>query len=420
MSAHVLILIENEGYPADARVRRHADALIDHDYEVTILAPFKDASEEASEVVGGVRVLRYALGGPARGALGYAKEYSRAALELGRLARQVHARQAVDVAIACNPPDFVVALARLLLPSRTAVLMDHHDLSPELYERKFGQRGAPYMALVAVERMAFRAAHVVMASNESYAKKTRERVAPERVVTVAHGPDPGRVFPVPPRPELKRGRPLLVTWAGSITQLDRVLTLIEAADELVNRRGRDDVAFAVLGRGDAQYAVEAEVARRGLAESVDFPGMLTGQLYREYLATADVCVAVDLPNPMNHHSTVTKVLDYMAMGRPVLQFRLDEMQRVCGDATAYASDFDSVSFADELEALLDDPERRADLGRRGHERICDGGLWPDQIPSLIAAIETARERAARPGGRRAKRLLARVRPLVRRLGERRR
>jgi len=413
MSVHVLILIENEGYPTDARVSRHADALVNHGYNVTVLAPFKDSSEEPAETVSGVQVLRYGLGQPVSGRRGYAVEYTRAAFELGRLVRQVDARRTVDVVIACNPPDFLVALARVLLPRRRAVLMDHHDLSPELYERKFGRRGAPYIALVAAERLAFRAAHVVMASNESYAKKTRERggVAPERIVTVPHGPDPARIFPVSPRAELKRGRPLLVTWAGSITQLDRILTLIEAADELVNRRGRDDIAFALLGRGDAKPAVDAEVAARGLEDAVSLPGLASGQLYREYLATADVCVAVDLPNPMNHHSTVTKVLDYMAMGRPVLQLPLDEMQRVCGDATVYAHDCDPIRFADALEALLDDPKRRADLGRRAREHILDGGMWPDHVPSLIAAVEIARELAARPAAGRVSRSLRRVRLL---------
>lgn len=413
MSAHVLILVENEGYPTDPRVSRHAEALVDHGYDVTVLAPLSDSSERPTEVVAGVEVLRYALGSAVAGRRGYAVEYSRAAFELGRLVRQVEARHPVDVVIACNPPDFLVVLARMLLPRRRAVLMDHHDLSPELYERKFGRRGTPYAVLVAAERLAFRAAHVVMASNESYARKTRDRgrVPAERVVTVPHAPDPARIFPVPARADLKRGRPLLVTWAGSITQLDRIVTLIEAADELVNRRGRDDIAFALLGRGDARPAVDAEVERRGLTGAVDLPGLVSGQLYREYLATADVCVAVDLPNPMNHNSTVTKVLDYMAMGRPVLQFPLDEMRRVCGDATAYAHDCDPVRFADALQALLDDPERRADLGRRARERMLDGGMWPDHIPSLIAAVETARERAARRSAGRLSGALRRVRLL---------
>lgn len=401
MSVHILILIENEGYPTDARVRRHAQALVDNNYDVTVLAPLKDPSERPAEVVEGVQVLRYVLGAPVAGALGYALEYSRAAFELGRLVRQVQMRHPVDVAIACNPPDFVVALARLLLPRRSAVILDHHDLSPELYERKFGRRGMPYTALVALERLSFRASHVVMASNESYAKLARKRggVAPERLVTVPHRPDPARIFPVPPRADLKRGRPLLVAWAGSITESERVLTLIEAADELVNRRGRKDIAFTLLGRGDAKPAVEAEVARRGLADAVTLPGPTDGQLYREYLATADVCVAVDRPNPMNHQSTVTKVLDYMAMGRPVLQFPLDEMRRVCGEATEYAHDRSPGQFADDLVGLLDDPERRAILGRRAREHILHGGMWPDHIPSLLAAVEVARERAGARTGR---------------------
>jgi glycosyltransferase involved in cell wall biosynthesis len=107
------------------------------------------------------------------------------------------------------------------------------------------------------------------------------------------------------------------------------------------------------------------------------------------MATADVCLSLDEPNPMNDKSLMIKVLEYMAMGRPVVQFPLAEMRKACGDATVYAASADSVDLAQQIAALLDDPERSEELGQAARARVRDGLMWPDQVPVLLAAVERA-------------------------------
>jgi glycosyltransferase involved in cell wall biosynthesis len=114
------------------------------------------------------------------------------------------------------------------------------------------------------------------------------------------------------------------------------------------------------------------------------------ELVRAYMATADICVGVDEKGEMNDRAAMRKVLEYMAMGRPVVQFPLDQMRELCGDACVYARNADAADLADVVVELLDDPRRRAALGAAARERVEAGLLWPQQVPAFLSAIARSR------------------------------
>ncbi len=166
--------------------------------------------------------------------------------------------------------------------------------------------------------------------------------------------------------------------------------LIDAADEIVNTMGRDDVCFAIVGDGDVRSELEAEVVRRGLSRAFVFPGMAGDDRLREWMTTADVCVSLDKRNPMNDRSLMVKVMEYMAMGRPIVQFPLAEMRRICADASYYADENDPRDLARKIVELLDDPVQRARLGEAARARLLEVGLtWPQQVPILLRAVDHA-------------------------------
>jgi glycosyltransferase involved in cell wall biosynthesis len=232
-----------------------------------------------------------------------------------------------------------------------------------------------------------------MVHNESCAQIARERggLDERRISIVGVGPDPARIFATPPREELKKGRRYLVVWVGHMSRQEGMEHLLDAAEHVVRRRGRRDVLFTIIGPGDERPRLEADVRRRGLGEHIEFTGPLTDpELLRAYIATADVCLSVDERNDMNDKSTMMKVLEYMAMGRPVVQFPLTEMQRLCGDATLYARNADPADLGNQVVALLDDPERREELGAHGRQRLLSEGLmWDQQAPALVETVERA-------------------------------
>jgi glycosyltransferase involved in cell wall biosynthesis len=397
MSGHALILLEALPYRADPRVRAQAAALREVGWTVSVACPAAAGATEPHTDVGGVRIFPFRAPPDGFGAAGYAVEYGLALWRLARVTLAVHRERRVDLVLVCTPPDLLVALARPLARGGAAVLFDFREISPELYEAKFGRRGLPYRALLAAERHAFRHADAVATVSEPCADLARGRggVDPERVFLVGNGPDETRVHRVPARPELRRGRSHLVLWLGVMSRQEGLERLVDTAERVVRAHGRDDVHFAIVGDGEARPRVAQEVQERGLGDFVELPGAVDDALVRAYVSTADVCVGVDERNAMNDRAAMRKILEYMALGKAVVQFPLAEMRRLCGDATLYARDADPDDMADRICELLDDPERRRSLGEASRYRVAGGLMWSQQLPALQAAISTARGGASR-------------------------
>ena len=391
---HILLIIEGLPYPFDVRVRAQVEALVDAGYDVTVVGPKGHGLEGREETINGVRVLRYAAPPGGRNILGYLREYGGSFLALARLVHRAARDRPVDLAFVCNPPDILVALALPLRRAGAALLFDYREISPELFEAKFGQHGmlsrALFSLLLWCERFAFRHADSTITVSEPCAEiaRTRGGLPPDRVFLVGNGPDPRRIYRVPPRPALRRGREHLVLWLGAMSQQEGLDRLIEAGDALVNRLGRRDINIALVGPGDVHDFLRDEIRQRGLEDVIELRGAVDDDLVRAYISTADVCVGVDECNSMNDRAAMRKILEYMAMGRPVVQFPLAEMQRICGEATVYARNADPNDLAQQIGSLLDDPQRRERLGAAARRRV-EGLLWPRQVPSLLQAVEFA-------------------------------
>jgi glycosyltransferase involved in cell wall biosynthesis len=391
VSGRILILLENEPYPHDRRVRYEAEALRDAGYEVTVVSPTSPRALEQETTVDAVRVLRFDAPPPGGGVVGYVREYVVAAYRMHRIVKRLKHEPRFAAVVACNPPDFLIHIARPLRRRGAGLIFDLHDPSPELYEAIFGRRMIIRRLLIAVERISFGVADVVMTVNDACADLARARggVPPDRLFVVRTAPDPRRFFPVEPRPDLREGRKHLVLWVGRMSRKEGLHHVIGAAEELVSRQGRTDITFALVGDGDVRDELIEEIGRRKLGDVFALPGMAEDALLREYMATADVCLSLDESNPMNEKSLMIKVLEYMAMGRPVVQFSLAEMRKACGDAAVYVASADSLDLARQIAALLDDPVRREQLGRAALARVRDGLMWPDQVPTLLAAVKRA-------------------------------
>ena len=154
---------------------------------------------------------------------------------------------------ACNPPDIFwpIALAFRALEG-TKFVFDHHDLCPELYESRFpGGPKLPYRGLRALERRTHRAADHVISTNDSYRDIaiTRSGKPACDVTVVRTGPDPDRLRRGPADPAQRRGRRYLAAYIGVMGPQDGVDIVVRAADVIVHRLGRDDIAFTLIGSG---------------------------------------------------------------------------------------------------------------------------------------------------------------------------
>lgn len=384
------MLVENLSVPFDRRVWQECTTLRDAGWEVHVICPRGEKRDtEPEAVIDGVRIHRYPLRAATGGPAGYLREYGSALWHTVRLARKVGP---VDVVHACNPPDLLFLPALMLKRQGARFVFDQHDLVPELYLSRFDRgKDLLYRAVCAMERRTYRAADIVLATNESYRDVAVRRGGrrPEDVFVVRSAPDIDRFHPVPAEAGLKRGKPHLLCYLGVMGPQDGVDYALRALAKLRDELGRSDWHAVFIGAGDAFDAMVDLSRQLGLSEHVQFTGRIPDADLVRYLSTADVCLSPDPRNPLNDVSTMNKVLEYMVMGRPIVSFDLREARVSAGDAAVYAPANDEAEFAELITVLLDDPEQRARMGKIGQERISGQLSWRNSQASLLAAYAAA-------------------------------
>ncbi|MGH8758746.1 MAG: glycosyltransferase family 4 protein [Burkholderiales bacterium] len=386
----VLIVVENLPSPFDRRVWQEATTLHEHGYEVSIICPTGKGYEKQFEILEGIHIYRYHLPVEAEGARGYAMEYSAALFHTFRLARKVHRTRGFDVLHACNPPDLFFVIGRFFkLFFGKKFLFDHHDITPELYEAKFGRRDFFWKLMVWLERMTFRTADVSIATNESYRKIAIERggMDPAKVYVVRSGPKLDRLRTLPPVPAPRKGRKYLVGYVGVMGKQEGIDLLLQAARHIIVNMGWRDVHFGLVGGGTSLDQMKAYAQELGIADYLTFTGRVPDQEMLEMLNTADVCVNPDVANELNDKSTMNKIMEYMALGKPIVQFDLTEGRYSAQEASLYAKPNDIVDLAMKIVELLSDPDRRMRMGEFGRRRVENELEWRYEAPKLLAAYD---------------------------------
>jgi len=387
----VLIIVENLPLPFDRRVWQEARTLLAAGATVSVICPTGKGHESRYEVLEGVHIYRHPLPLDASGALGYLAEYGAALFWETVLAWKIYFTRGIDVIQGCNPPDlvFIVALPFKLLGKK--YIFDHHDINPELYEAKFGKRGPFWKLMAMLERLTFRVADVSIATNLSYKRIAVERggMDPEKVFVVRSGPDLSRLKLVPPQAKWKNGREYLVGYVGVMGDQEGIDLLIDAVEHIVRERRREDIQFCLVGGGSSLDKLQQITRERGLSDYIHFTGRAPDQDLFEVLSTMDVGVNPDRVNEMNDKSTMNKIMEYMALGKPMVQFDVTEGRFSAQDASLYAKANDPVDLAEKILELLADEGKRRAMGVYGRRRVVQELNWTHQIDPLVGAYLAA-------------------------------
>jgi glycosyltransferase involved in cell wall biosynthesis len=383
----VLILVENLPSPFDRRVWQEACALRDAGCVVSVICPTGHGCERSFEAIDGIHIYRYNLAVEASGAAGYALEYVIALAWTFVLTWRVLLTRGFDVIHACNPPDLLFLIGGFFKLFGRKFVFDHHDLNPELYEAKFGRRDFFHRLLLKLEYWTFRSADVSIATNESYKRIAiqRGRMPPERVFVVRSGPSLERMKIGPADQRLKCGRRHLVGYVGVMGKQEGIDYLLRAARHIVLDLGRIDVHFGLVGGGTSLEEMKSLAQEFGVADHVTFTGRVPDNEMLAMLNTADVCVNPDVANEMNDKSTMNKIMEYMALGKPIVQFDLKEGRYSAQRASLYAKRNDAFDLAAKIVELLDDPVKRAEMGEFGRGRVENELEWRHEAPKLLAA-----------------------------------
>jgi glycosyltransferase involved in cell wall biosynthesis len=389
----VLILVQNLPVPFDRRVWQEALALTAAGYEVHVVCPRTEKYPERREFLNDIHIYRYSPGPEARRSAAYLIEYTIAVLAQLRLALAIRFRRRIDVVHICNPPDLLFLVALPLVASGARLIYDHHDATPELMVAKgMGENGLLVRLVTLFERLTYRFAQVSIETNDSFRDIALRRggMSPEDVFVVRSAPDVKRFAKAEPDEIWRRGRKHLVAYVGIMGSQDGLDYLIDAANLIIQDRKRDDIQFVLVGGGPELPRLRERVNFLDLGAYVEFTGLISsGTELGTILATADVCVSPDEANRMNDISTMNKIVEYMALGKPIVQFDLHEGRVSAGEASLYAKRNDVTSLADGIIQLVDDSEMAARMGQIGRQRLVTTLSWELQIPKLLGAYERA-------------------------------
>jgi glycosyltransferase involved in cell wall biosynthesis len=379
----ITMLLENNPYPQDVRVRSEAQSLAAAGYQVEVVAP-RSAGQAARERVHGVDVRRFrAFDGTGHGLAGLLLEYLVAIVALHAAAIRAYVRGATVLHIH-NPPDTLFLAGAMFRLGGRRVVFDHHDLGPELVAVKFRRPALIAVARIS-ERLTFAAATHVLAANESHATVARQRghMEPGEVTVVRNGPPASWTrLPLTVRPG--RLSPIRLTYVGAVAEQDGVVTMAEVLARLRDRTPPVPALLTVVGDGDGRPSLEAALRRLGLAESVTFTGWVEAERVTDFLADADACVDPAPGTALNERSTMIKLAEYLALGKPVVAFDLLETRRTVAGAAMLAPEGDVDAFADRIARIAEDPELRSGLAQRARERA--GELtWEHSETALLSA-----------------------------------
>jgi glycosyltransferase involved in cell wall biosynthesis len=394
----VLIIVQNLPVPLDRRVWMECQALMQAGYGVSVICPRGERPEDRSryEVLDGVHIHRYRAAPPSRGVGGFLYEFAYCWLATLALAVLVYRTEGFDVIQACNPPDTFWTLALLFRPFDIKFVFDQHDMCPEVYQARFARPSRLLLAMLRwLQRWSYRAADHVIVTNpfERDAAVATGRCSFDDVSVVRNAPLCSRFVRAAAVPELRNGRRYLCCYLGVMGPQDGVHIAVQAAKVLVHDMQRDDVQFALLGFGDSFEELQALAHDFGVAPWVHFTGRADDVMIREYLSTADVGLVPDPPTAFNDLSSMNKTVEYMAFSLPLVAFDLRETHATADRAGIYAPGETAEQFAKAIVMLLDNPDRRREMGEFGRAKLEEELAWEHQIDVYIAVYDGLAYRA---------------------------
>jgi glycosyltransferase involved in cell wall biosynthesis len=371
-------------------VRPECETLARAGWDVTVISPQGKHRDRAPfEVVDGIRVFRYLPRPASRGFSGYMHEYGSALRNMIRIAFRLSRARPFDVVHVANPPDGLLLPLWPLKRRGTRFIFDQHDLVPEM-GMSHGYGRHVYRFALAVERLTYHVADVVIVPNESYRSVAMSRGGKQAsdVFTVRNGPSLD-FRKQAPDPALRRGARHLIAYVGSMGLHDGIDHAVRALAIL--RRRRSDWHAVFAGGGEARPPAEALARSEGLDSAIEFTGFIDRTSVPKLLSSADVCLAPEPSTPYNQKSTMIKIMEYMALERPIVAFDLTESRYSAAAAAAYARPTDEASFAECIHELLEDPKRRAEMGAFGRRRVERELAWEHSENHLLAAYDRVLE-----------------------------
>ena len=378
------VLIVRHGYfPADPRVRREVTALVSRGHEVDVVC-LREPGQDARETVAGARVVRLPIGHRRASSGRYLLEYGAFGASAAATVAALHLRRRYDLVQVNTMPDALVFAALAPKLAGASVLLDLHEVMPELYASKFGvplSHPLPRL-LAATERLAVDFADACIAVSRPCLDRYVDRGSPpDKFTVVMNTPDPqlfARVAAAP-EPDGSGGRAPTAVSHGTLVERYGFDLLLTAVAELPG------VRLDIVGDGEERPRLEREAESLGIDDRVAFTGRVAVDAVAERIRRADVGVVANRRDEFTDLVVPTKLLEYVAVGVPAVAARTPAVEEYFdGRAIQYFRAGDARDLARALGEVLGDPERRREMveeadrqfnarygGSKMHDRYAD-------------------------------------------------
>jgi len=371
-----IAMLLHGSYPLDERVKREAEALADCGYEVDVICLREHPEEEPETVINGVRAVRVSKQRTRSDSKRkYVMDYAASVTALGARLAMLHARHRYDLVQVHTLPDFLVFSALPAKLTGARVVLDIHDLMPELYLSKFSLPGDGRVVrmLRTLERMSTTFADHVITASEAFQERLVESGVPsEKITVVLNSPDPS-VFPSPPALRLPgQGERFTVFWHG--TMVDRYGVDLALRACALARERVPGLRFVLYGIGERSDDLRALATELGLDSFVEFRGHLHHTELAPEIAKADVGIVPNRPDRHIDMAYPSKLFEFVQMGIPVVATRTKILERRFGEDSVVFCAPDASGLADGLVWVYEHPvEARDRLARM--RVICEPIAW---------------------------------------------
>ena len=403
----ILMFVENH-FPSDSRVKNESDILRDAGYSITVVCLRGKKETTRSKVVDGIQVYsipRVSLFTKTRkdnpvglqrfllrvvALMGYMWEYLYFTSACFMVSLYVAMRHGFDVIHAHNPPDTLFLVAAFYKPFGKKFVFDHHDLCPELYQSRYkADKGFLTNMLAFFEKGSLQLADITIATNESYRSIQIERgkVKPENVFVVRNGPNLRRVTYRPPSDRLHNMNKSILCYVGALNPQDGVDYLLRSLRDLAYKLNRKDFYCVIMGTGDSLEDLRSQAKELELDSYVELTGYVSEEELMRNLSASDICVDPDPSSPLNDVFTWIKIMEYMALGKPIVTYDLKETRWSAQDAALYIKPNDEMAFAEGIATLMDRPDLRAQMGEFGLQRVHQDLKWDVVGQNLVLAYK---------------------------------
>ena len=383
---HVLFVVENNQVPQDTRVWLEARALEEKGFDVSVICPNIKRESESHKILDNIDIFQYKSYFEGATIFGLIFEYLLSSFFIFLYAIKIYLRQPFHIVHLANPPDFIIMIFIFFKLLGVKIVFDHHDLSPEYFLEKFKKRNPFYKTLLLFEKLSYKCANVVIVTNKSFKEVgiERNKIDKKKIFIVRNGPDLSVAYPYSSKIDFRKEKKYLIGYVGKIDGQDCLIKLVNTIEYIVNNKGFSDFRVLIVGDGTDRIRIENIISDRKLEDYFIFYGWEYDKekLYK-ILSSFDLCVDTQKESEVLDKSTSFKIMEYMALGKPIVQYKSIEGKYSAQEASLYIENNDEYAFGDAIIYLLNNEKKRKEMGEYGIKRVREFFQWDIQRKILL-------------------------------------